>query len=309
MARQTLSSMFSSIGAVRAIRIGLGTLLVVTAGMKFYAYNDPSPSWMAWYSNSVVRAVVIEWELLLGLWLLAGWSQAIVWWVARCTFGWMAVVSLALGVTGQPSCGCFGAVRTSPWVALVLDLVVLRMLLQWRPESATCQPEPVASGNRIVTAATFVLGVGLVLGMFAVGTSLFFGGSVGAALAFLRDEPLSVSPAQVDFGEAEEGQILETSVEVGNWTTHEVRVVGGTVDCSCDAAKSLPVTIPAGQTRSLCLRLHAPPAAGKRFGRFVELWTDSPEQPALRLPVTCMIRLPWVVRGRVISGILERRVP
>lgn len=285
-------ALLPTLSAARGIGIGLGLLLITGSTMKFYAWNYPWPSGPAWYTNSLVRAAAIEWELILGLWMLVGWNQVAWWRAAGYTFSCLAIISLALGVMGQPSCGCFGAVRTSPWIALALDAVALCLLWRWRPKSPVGGHESVDRAGGTPSVGAAASGVALILAVLTAGTILFFGGSVDVALAFLRDEPLSISPAQIDFGEGVEGEILEASVDIGNWTAHEVRIVGGTVDCSCDATNDLPVVIPSRQRRTLRLRLHLPPAGGKRFGRFVDLWTDSTEQPFLRLPITCTIRLP-----------------
>ena len=67
--------------------------------------------------------------------------------------------------------------------------------------------------------------------VIAGGIMLF--GSVDATIARLRNEPLSVYPSVVDFGVGKPGELLETTLEIGNWTDRPVRLIGGTVDCTC----------------------------------------------------------------------------
>ncbi|MGC8643895.1 MAG: DUF1573 domain-containing protein [Isosphaeraceae bacterium] len=64
-------------------------------------------------------------ELLLAGWMLSGLHrQATRWMVVGC-FGALAVVALALAISGAESCGCFGRAHISPWYMCGFDSVAL----------------------------------------------------------------------------------------------------------------------------------------------------------------------------------------
>jgi hypothetical protein len=181
-----------------------------------------------------VQLGVFEFETFLGLWLLFGKRQQAAWLLAMVTFLSFAVVSAYQGFVGQASCGCFGQVSVSPFYALAVDLAVLVLLSTCRPALAVPGMSlrcwlwqnlwPTASNITSVVAAFVVL----------VGAASFCFGSVGGAIAYLRGEPVSVSPRFVDVGTGAPGEVKIFQVEVTNWTGKPVRLIGGTNDCSCN---------------------------------------------------------------------------
>lgn len=72
---------------------------------------------------------VVQFELLLGFWLASGlWIRA-AWCVGLATFSLFAVVAAEKGLMGERSCGCFGRVPTSPWLAFSIDVAVAALAL------------------------------------------------------------------------------------------------------------------------------------------------------------------------------------
>jgi hypothetical protein len=65
---------------------------------------------------------VIEYECLLAFWLISGLFPRTAWWASLGTFSLFAVVAVGKLVSGELSCGCFGRVPTSPWIALGIDV-------------------------------------------------------------------------------------------------------------------------------------------------------------------------------------------
>jgi hypothetical protein len=76
---------------------------------------------------------LVMFELALGLWLLAGlhepWSRLF----ALFTFVVFSEGALYLLVIGVKTCGCLGRLSPPPWLALMLDLVMIALLFVWRP--------------------------------------------------------------------------------------------------------------------------------------------------------------------------------
>jgi len=267
------------------VPILLGLLLLIAAGLKLAGSAvSPFAQYGPWTAPHI-QALAIVWEVLLGLWLLSrvyplGASLA-----AMLTFTLFASVSGYLGWIGQPECGCFGVIRTSPWTAFTVDLIALTLLLATRPEwrtSTSTLPHP-----RLPGFANILIGTILILTALAAGALLRYG-SLAAAWARLHGLAL-YAPPYVDFGSASPGQELLRDIPVTNWTDTPIQRIGGTSDCSCIVTHSLPLTIPRGEMRTITVILRPPAAGSGLFTRRVELWTDSPRQPVLRLMVGCRV--------------------
>lgn len=281
-------------GIVICTRIATGLFLILAACFKLHGFQSFSLNGSAWYSSGPVQGMTIVWELILGVWLLSGKNTLGSWLAALLTFGTFAAVSLRLGLVGKASCGCLGrAADISPWTAFGIDIVALFLLIIFHPdlEALRQQPRRVVSRMLATTGLLLLMAAGIMAGLTAAG--VFFFGSADAALAYLRDEPFSLTPSIVDVGEGTGGEELQATLEVSNWTSGEIRLIGGSADCSCLTTSSLPVTIPAGETKSILIKMRVPQTEkGGRLTRFVELWTDYAKQRTIRLPVTCRIRRP-----------------
>lgn len=115
-------------------------------------------------------------------------------------------------------------------------------------------------------------------------------GSLEAALAGLRGDTLTVWPRYVDFGRGEPGEVLEATVEVSNWGSDDLKLIGGTSDCSCITTSNLPLSVPPGGTKAVTIQLNVPRSGGGTMTRFVELWTDAERHRTIRLLVGCRVR-------------------
>src|SRR5207249_8212034 len=124
---------------------------------------------------------LIEFEILLGIWLLSGKSPIGSWIVALAGFASFAAVSSYLGWIGQASCGCFGRLSVNPWVAFGLDVVVIAILLVGRPDLKQLSVQSYLKSNLLPMAYGFA-GVVVVSALFLALAHYGFG-SVPAALA------------------------------------------------------------------------------------------------------------------------------
>lgn len=174
-----------------SVRVALGALLLATAGLKLYGLGVSSVPQVGWFSQLWVQLLAAEWELVLGGWLLSGARPRLSWLAALVTFVCFAGVSGYLGWVGVASCGCFGAVRTSPWWAFGVDICAL-------PASGSqCEPGWCLSRDELI----WIVVVGLpLLGLLAFGIS--YAGSPAAALACLRSDSLSIANPYVDCGKS-----------------------------------------------------------------------------------------------------------
>jgi hypothetical protein len=122
---------------------------------------------------------------------------------------------------------------------------------------------------------------------FAVlaGAAAYQFGSFDAALAHFRGNRVTVTPALVDLGAGAAGDTREATVMVTNFTDGPVRVIGGTSDCSCVVTEDLPLTIPAGETRSLLVRVRLTGQPGI-FTRTANLLTTDVQAGVVRFRLT-----------------------
>lgn len=121
------------------VRVVLGTTLLTAAALKGHQLAT-EPVVGAGLSDSRWFLIgVVEFELLFGLWLLAGiyakWT-----WIAACLcFGCFAAVSLSQALAGDASCGCFGKLPIDPWYTFALDVAAVMALLNSCAEDGESQ--------------------------------------------------------------------------------------------------------------------------------------------------------------------------
>jgi hypothetical protein len=198
------------------------------------------------------------------------------------TFVAFASISGYFGWTGVANCGCFGVIRASPWTVFGVDVAALTLLVVVRPEFSTGTFR-LPAGVWVFVAAS----AGLMLALAGVGWWVY--GSPQAALARIRGDVLSASPAHVDFGDAVAGQVVERKVDVRNWSDQPVRVIGGTSDCSCVTTIDLPLTIPPGVSRPVRVQMTIPRSTLGTLTRTVELWTAFGDRRSIRIQVGCRV--------------------
>ena len=262
------------------VRVVLGGLLIATAAAKLNGLGVTAVPQIGWFAQPWVQLAAAEWEVVLGLWLVAGAYPLCSWAAAIATFAAFAAVSGSLGWSGVASCGCFGLVEASPWWAFGVDVTALAALSLARPAGKNVPP----SRAVLVTAGATVA---LLVAAVAVGSAVY--GSPQAALARLRGEPITVTPVPVDLGTGTPGMKLESRVEVKNWSDRTVRLVGGTSDCSCVTHRDLPVAIPPGESRWVTIEMRVPPANSGRLTKRAELFTDHDRQPLVHLTIGCWV--------------------
>ena len=156
-------SHFSSATGYVVVRLALGLVLLLAAGLKAHQLST-GPVGETWLLDSRWFLIaVVEFELLFGLWLLAGIYPRLTWKVAVATFAWFAAVSLYLALSGQASCGCLGRVPVNPWYMLGFDAAATLALLCCRP--APARLTAVARARSRVLAGAAVVAVWLMVGI------------------------------------------------------------------------------------------------------------------------------------------------
>jgi len=252
----------------------LPALLICAASLKIHdLIFSPLPASTLFLSSSQSLAIA-EVELLLAVWLLSEWLRKGAWIISIGSFAIFSLANLYLALEGQASCGCFGQVRFSPWLMLAIDLSVIATLAFARPVEC-----PDGSGASWKTALTTGIAVVLVLGSIWLVLLYFFVDSA-AALAFLRDEPVTVSPATLDAGESPTGEWRQLRLEIRNRSDRPVKIVGGTSTCACISTDDLPVMLEPASSQIINIRVQFTGSAGLFIQR-LSLYSDHPDQPTL----------------------------
>src|SRR5262245_1148149 len=109
------------------VRFTCVIVLVLAAVLKGYQlYADPALGVL--YGSRWLQAALVEYEMMLGMWLFSGvalpWARR----VTLVTFLGFGCYSLYLGAAGHSSCGCFGQVKVNPWLTLAFDTVMIVLL-------------------------------------------------------------------------------------------------------------------------------------------------------------------------------------
>lgn len=118
-------------------RCVLGVTLLAAAALKGYELaTSPVASGDGLWNSRPLLIAAVEYELVLGVWLLAGWRPVWAHRVALATFALFAAVALYKAHSGDASCGCFGRLTVSPWLTFGFDTLAVAALAVARPQLA-----------------------------------------------------------------------------------------------------------------------------------------------------------------------------
>jgi len=124
------------------MRFAVAAIFLVAAGLKAHQlattpYLGEGLLHARWFN-----IFVVEFELFFGIWLIFGMLPKLTWFGTVGCFSIFASVSLYKAVSGEGSCGCFGAAEISPWVTTLFDVSLVGMLMLFRPTSVFFQYLP-----------------------------------------------------------------------------------------------------------------------------------------------------------------------
>lgn len=242
-----------------------GVVLIGTGLAKFVQPNLPESTLLLSLIPRWVFPLVPLYEIALGVWLVSGWMRFGAWVASLATLLIFALHNLELLSAGRPSCGCLGAVDVSPGYMLTFDLILAVLLLKRRPRWAGW---PADSPRLRQVALTGAVMAG-VLGA-AAGVAYWQHGSVAAALAALRDEPLAVVPADLGVGAVASGTVVEATVRVHNLTGEPAHLAYAKGSCACAEFPDLPLVVPPHGTADVRVRVtvSGPEGSFRREGVF-----------------------------------------
>jgi hypothetical protein len=114
----------------RVVHAVLGAILVAAGALKVYdllfeARDESTPT--------LLLIIFSEAELLAGLWMLAGLVPERTYRWAVAGFVGLGTSSLIQALAGKCSCGCFGNLSVSPWLASLFDAAAVAAMYGSRP--------------------------------------------------------------------------------------------------------------------------------------------------------------------------------
>ena len=146
------------------VRILLALILLVTAVLKAHQLATEPVANKDIFSYRWSLILQVEFEILLGLWLLSGLHKRLVWVIATACFSFFSCITLYKALSGEASCGCFGKIEVNPWYTLILDVSAVVALLIFRP--GLRKPQLVKYyWPRFATVIVIVLTAGISAGM------------------------------------------------------------------------------------------------------------------------------------------------
>ena len=129
----------AGVTAYGVVRIVLAMVLLAAAALKGYQLAAGPVLGRGILESRWFLIVVVELELLFGLWLLAGLHPT---WTRRASmvcFACFACVSAIKAFHGEASCGCFGPLPVPPRYTFLLDLGAVLALALCRPVQGSPQ--------------------------------------------------------------------------------------------------------------------------------------------------------------------------
>ena len=270
-----------------AVRILLGGILLTAATLKGELLLRSA----TWPYDAWGFALVL-FELGFAGWLFSARLPAHVWWVSAACFATFATVTAAKLFRGEADCGCFGVVRTPPWVTLLIDIAALTALTATYRDRKAVALHTSTFGYRLPAA----MGYAVILVVAAKLSLPLFGGNEWRRQdAILADPSLWVGQRcplldQIDIGaELSTGECLVVLHRHDCALCEETLNAAWFGDAACDV----------GGSRRLAL-VELPPCAGddsRNVPRSLLVGRLNSSEPCL-LPAPVVILLE---NGRVVS--------
>ena len=118
------------------LRFVIGILLLGTGLLKAHmlATQPVIGDGIGILNSRWLNIFAVEMELALSVWLFVGLMSRVTWCVALVCFSVFTVVSAEKWISGSESCGCFGAVQIYPAYTMTLDLIIIGLLIVFRPK-------------------------------------------------------------------------------------------------------------------------------------------------------------------------------
>jgi hypothetical protein len=238
-----------------ATRFLIGALLVVGGGVKLAPWREIALlPWLVLPASAVFLVGLVE--FVLGCLVLSFTGYRSISLATRAVFTIYVVVLLLQLWAGESVCQCLGS-RSLPLVWMLgLDAVLLlSMWWFWRRWQ-----QPLAAVRKKSAFVELLSSVRIALPILVlVGTFVF--GSLDAAIGYATGARLLATNSAQYAGSLPDGETSTVAFELTNYSRQPIRILGAKSTCRCVALDDLPITLPAGQTGKIRVRLKA--RAGK----------------------------------------------
>ena len=132
------------------LRFFIAVILLIAAGLKAYQLATAplppvvqgsvfTPLLELLNERYFLMAVVVG-EILFALVLVADIGRQWTWLLSLLGFTAFTFVSVMKGLSGETSCGCFGAVTVNPWLTATFDAAIVGLLFIFREPAAVPPP-------------------------------------------------------------------------------------------------------------------------------------------------------------------------
>ncbi|MDR2171773.1 MAG: hypothetical protein LBP59_16640 [Planctomycetaceae bacterium] len=117
------------------VRFFVALILLVAAGLKAHQLATTPSLGDGLLHARWFNIFVVEFELFFGIWLIFGLLPKLSWLASVGLFSMLSVISFyKAAILKETSCGCFGATEINPWFTTVLDLMIVLILVVFRPK-------------------------------------------------------------------------------------------------------------------------------------------------------------------------------
>jgi len=203
--------------APRAVSLMCAAVLLVAVALKgLQLATDPLSADLL-FGRRWVGIVLVNSEFALALLLVGGayphWAR----WASISCFLAFAVVSLLQAVAGKSSCGCFGQIVITPWLAFSIDILAVVACWVFAPDHrVSCHSSDV---NRRGAAVATLMALGL------LGDAVIIGAG--------GQPPVLISPPTLDLGVVGRGQVTQGTLQLRNQTQTRVEIDSVRTSCPC----------------------------------------------------------------------------
>ena len=230
--------------------------------------------------SSTATGVVAAGEVALAAWLMSGKSAEWARWTSIAVFSMFGLLSAILAWRGLSTCGCLGVFTVPPIVMCSIDFALLALIVGASPPTSKSSIQTIWYRGVVRVASVEIC---LLLGVVSLPKLLFY-------LTLLSGKYVNVEAEVVNYGNMSAGEIGTKKIVFVNNSSTSVRLIGGSWDCSC-RVNDMPQSISPGERLGVSVSVRIPPdATTGQFIRDAEVWTDTPGQPVLRLPIVCSVR-------------------
>ena len=127
-----MKRIYAAMSSWTVVRFVLGLVLLTTASLKGFDLATSATRNTSFFDTRWFLIGLVEFELFLGIWLLAGSYARWSWRLAVLCFSCFGAIALYLWGAGYTSCGCFGSVQSHPRYMVFFDLAAVIALVECR---------------------------------------------------------------------------------------------------------------------------------------------------------------------------------